>query len=346
MGRYILFRAAASVPVLIGITIIVFVILSLIPGDPATAILGSYATPENVARLNAQLGLDRPLVQRYFIWLGNLLQGDLGRSFSLNRPVIDEILERFNATLILSGLAFVMCSVLGILAGVISATRQYGLADKLITFSVLVGISVPSFFLGMMMILYFAVNLRWLPASGMYALYGGGDLPDLLHHLVMPAIALALANDPDIIIADEPTTALDVTVQAQVLRILDDLRRQKGVGLIFISHDLNVVSQISDRIAVMYAGQIVECGPSRDVLEKPAHPYTRALLASSPQIGAGGELPKPIDGGLPRPDDLPAGCAFAARCEMATDICSASAVEMRGSVSREVRCVKWEAANG
>jgi len=159
-------------------------------------------------------------------------------------------------------------------------------------------------------------------------------------------IAMALANDPDIIIADEPTTALDVTVQAQVLRILDDLRRQNGVGLIFISHDLNVVSQISDRIAVMYAGQIVECGPSRDVLEQPAHPYTRALLASSPQIGAGGGLPKPIEGGLPRPDDLPAGCAFAARCEMATDICSASAVELRGSASREVRCVKWEVANG
>jgi len=181
-----------SAPVLIGNTIIVFVILSFITDDPAHAILRSYATPENVARLNAQLGLDRPLVERYFIWLGNLLQGDLGRSFSLNRPVIDEILERFNATLILSGLAFVMCSVLGILVWVISATRQYGLADKLITFSVLVGISVPSFFLGMMMILYFAVNLRWVPASGMYALYGGGDLPDLLHHLVMPATALAV----------------------------------------------------------------------------------------------------------------------------------------------------------
>ena len=210
MGRYILFRAAASVPVLIGITIIVFVILSLIPGDPATAILGSYATPENVARLNAQLGLDRPLVQRYFIWLGNLLQGDLGRSFSLNRPVIDEILERFNATLILSGLAFVMCSVLGILAGVISATRQYGLADKLITFSVLVGISVPSFFLGMMMILGVAVNLRWLPVSGRAGftsevepithlllldslLRGRLDaFWDALRHIILPAITLGL----------------------------------------------------------------------------------------------------------------------------------------------------------
>jgi len=223
MGRYILFRAAASVPVLLGITIIVFVILSLIPGDPATAILGSYATPENVARLNAQLGLDRPLVQRYFIWLGNLLQGDLGRSFSLNRPVIDEILERFNATLILSGLAFVMCSVLGILAGVISATRQYGLADKLITFSVLVGISVPSFFLGMMMILYFAVNLRWVPASGMYALYGGGDLPDLLHHLVMPATALA-------VVATGVVARMSRSAMLEVLR-LDFIRTARAKGV-------------------------------------------------------------------------------------------------------------------
>ena len=223
MGRFILFRAAASVPVLIGITIIVFVILSLIPGDPATAILGSYATPENVARLNAQLGLDRPLVQRYFIWLGNLLQGDLGRSFSLNRPVIDEILERFNATLILSGLAFVMCSVLGILAGVISATRQYGLADKLITFSVLVGISVPSFFLGMMMILYFAVNLRWVPASGMYALYGGGDFLDLLHHLVMPATALA-------VVATGVVARMSRSAMLEVLR-LDFIRTARAKGV-------------------------------------------------------------------------------------------------------------------
>lgn len=191
MGGYILKRLISAVPVLLGITIIVFLIMSLIPGDPATAILGSYATPENVEKLNRDLGLDKPMVQRYFIWLGNMLAGDFGRSFSLNRPVIDEVLERFNATLILAGTAFLLCSVFGILAGVISAARQYGLADKAITFIVLIGISVPSFFLGMMMILSFAVNLRWLPVSGMYAIYGGGDLPDLLKHLTMPALALA-----------------------------------------------------------------------------------------------------------------------------------------------------------
>ena len=191
MGGYILKRLVSAIPVLLGITIIVFLIMSLIPGDPATAILGSYATPENVEKLNQDLGLDKPMVQRYGIWLGNMLTGDFGRSYSLNRPVLDEILERFNATLILAGTSFVLCSVLGILAGVISAARQYGLADKAITFVVLIGISVPSFFLGMMMILLFAVKLRWLPVSGMYAIYGGGDLPDLLNHLIMPALALA-----------------------------------------------------------------------------------------------------------------------------------------------------------
>ena len=158
MGGYILKRLISAIPVLLGITIIVFLIMSLIPGDPATAILGSYATPENVEKLYRDLGLDKPMVQRYFIWLSNMLTGDFGRSYSLNRPVIDEVLERFNATLILAGTAFALCSFLGILAGVVSAARQYGFADKAITFVVLIGISVPSFFLGMMMILLFAVK--------------------------------------------------------------------------------------------------------------------------------------------------------------------------------------------
>ena len=190
--NYLLQRLLSAIPVLLGITIIVFFIISLIPGDPATAILGSYATPENVKLLNEQLGLDKGLDQRYFIWLGNLVQGDLGRSFALNRPVLDEILERFNATLILSGTAFILCSVVGVLIGTISAFKQYTITDKIITFTVLTGISLPSFFLGMMMILLFAVNLQWLPVSGMYAIYGGGDFLDLIHHLIMPAIALAL----------------------------------------------------------------------------------------------------------------------------------------------------------
>ncbi|MEZ5766849.1 MAG: ABC transporter permease [Paracoccaceae bacterium] len=223
MGAYILKRLISAIPVLFGITVIVFLIMAMIPGDPATAILGSYATPENVAKLNRDLGLDKPLVARYFIWLGNMLQGDFGRSFSLNRPVLDEILERFNATLILAGVSFVLCTALGILAGVVSAARQYGLADKAITFVVLIGISVPSFFLGMMMILLFAVNLRWLPVSGMYAIYGGGDLPDLAKHLVMPALALA-------VVATGVIARLSRSAMLEVLR-QDYIRTARAKGV-------------------------------------------------------------------------------------------------------------------
>ncbi|BBU55217.1 ABC transporter permease [Mameliella alba] len=224
MGRYILGRLISAIPVLLGITVIVFLIMALIPGDPATAILGSYATPENVEKLNRDLGLDKPLVAQYFIWLGNMLQGDFGTSFSLNRPVIDEVLERFNATLILAGTSFVICSVLGIMAGVISAANQYGWADKGITFVVLLGISIPSFFLGMMMILFFSVNLRIFPVSGMWPIYGTRDIWALLNHLVLPASALA-------VVATGVIARLSRSAMLEVLR-QDFIRtaRAKGVN--------------------------------------------------------------------------------------------------------------------
>lgn len=192
MQAYVLKRLVAVVPVLFGLSIIVFLVMALIPGDTATAILGSYATPENVERINRDLGLDKPLVQQYAIWIGNVLQGDFGRSFALNRPVLDEVLERFQATLVLAGVSLVLCSVIGLLAGVVSAVRQFGWADRVITFFVLAGISTPSFWLGLLLIYLFAVQWRILPASGMYAVYGGGDLKDLLLHLILPAATLAV----------------------------------------------------------------------------------------------------------------------------------------------------------
>lgn len=229
-------RLLSAIPVVLGITIIVFLIISLIPGDPATAILGSYATPENVAKINKDLGLDKSLPERYLIWLGNIIQGDFGRSFSLNRPVIDEVMERFNATLILSGTAFVLCSFFGILVGTISAARQYTLTDKFITFIVLIGISIPSFFLGMMMILTFAVRIKLFPVSGMYAIWGGGDLPDLINHLVMPSIALA-------IVATGVVARISRNAVLEILR-QDYVRTARAKGVkersILISHVLRV----------------------------------------------------------------------------------------------------------
>ncbi|MDF2094470.1 ABC transporter permease [Aquibaculum arenosum] len=223
MGGYILKRLIALVPVLLGLTLIVFLIMAMIPGDPATAILGSYATPENVERLNRQLGLDRSLPEQYLVWLGNLLQGEFGRSYSLNRPVIDEVLERFSATLILAGTALLLCSVFGLLAGIVSAVRQFGWTDRIVTFFVLIGISTPSFFLGLLLILVFAVNLKLLPASGMYAIYGGGDLPDLLRHLLLPAVTLAA-------VATGVISRLTRTAMLEVLR-QDFIRTARAKGL-------------------------------------------------------------------------------------------------------------------
>jgi peptide/nickel transport system permease protein len=185
-------RLLAAIPVLLGLSIIVFFVMKLIPGDPAQALLGSYATPENVERINLALGLDRSWPEQYAIWIGNLVQGDFGRSYILNRPVLDEVLERFGSTIVLAGASLILCSVLGIAAGTVSAVRQFGWADRIITFVVLIGISMPAFFLGLVFILVFAVQLKWLPASGMFAVYGGGDLPDLLRHLILPAGTLAI----------------------------------------------------------------------------------------------------------------------------------------------------------
>ena len=223
MAAYIAKRLLAAIPVLLGLSIIVFLIMALIPGDPATAILGSYATPENVEKLNRDLGLDKSLPQQYVIWLGNLLQGDMGRSYALNRPVLDEVLERFSATLILAGTSLVLCTIFGLLAGIVSAVRQFGWADRIVTLFVLIGISIPSFFLGLLLILLFAVQLRMFPASGMYAIYGGGDLADLLYHLFLPAVTLA-------VVATGVIARLTRTAMLEVLR-QDYIRTARAKGL-------------------------------------------------------------------------------------------------------------------
>ena len=223
MGYYILRRLLSAVPVIFGLTVIVFLIMAMIPGDPALAILGAYATPENIAKVNRELGLDKSLVEQYAIWLGNLLQGDFGRSYALNRPVIDEVLERFSATLILAGSALLICSLLGLLAGIASAVRQFGWVDRLITLAVLIGISTPSFWLGLLLILLFAVTWRVLPASGMYAIYGGGDLPDLLLHLILPACTLA-------VVATGVIARLTRSAMLEVLR-QDYIRTARAKGL-------------------------------------------------------------------------------------------------------------------
>jgi len=149
-------------------------------------------------------------------------------------------------------------------------------------------------------------------------------------------IAMALACSPSLIIADEPTTALDVMVQAQVLRLLNDLQRELGLAMLFITHDLSVLVEVCDRLAIMYAGKIVEEGPSQEVFEHPAHPYTAALAAAFPSIGDMRFRGKPsgLGGDPPQPDAIPGGCSFHPRCPVAFEPCPDTVPELYPSGER------------
>lgn len=153
------------------------------------------------------------------------------------------------------------------------------------------------------------------------------------------AIATALLNNPSLIIADEPTTALDVTIQSQILAEIQQLCAETGTALIWITHDLTVVAGLANRVAVMYAGRVVETGPVDDVLDHPIHPYTRGLLGSLPSAALPGQPLEQIPGSTPSLGRLPPGCAFAPRCRDATVVCRESApANLRFAGEREARC--------
>ena len=156
-------------------------------------------------------------------------------------------------------------------------------------------------------------------------------------------IAMALACRPKILIADEPTTALDVTIQAQILKLMNELREKNGTAVLFITHDLGVINQMADNVAVMYCGQVVEYAPAETIFHKSvySHPYTEGLFNSLPNLKEQGEMLEPIKGLMPDPADLPPGCTFAPRCPYATEACSAAVPELQaidGSKTHFVAC--------
>lgn len=192
MRRYLTHRLIGALLVLVGVSFVVFLALHLTPGDPAQVLLGPMATPAELATLRGQLGLDRPMLVQYGRWAARAARGDLGRSIMLRRPVLPELVRRFQATLILAAGALALAFPGGIVLGVLAATRPGSVLDRLARIVAMVGISMPAFWVGLLLIIGFSVRLGWLPGTGMYAPAGDGGLRDLLVHLVLPAVTLAL----------------------------------------------------------------------------------------------------------------------------------------------------------
>ncbi|WP_269620822.1 ABC transporter ATP-binding protein [Zhongshania sp. BJYM1] len=157
-------------------------------------------------------------------------------------------------------------------------------------------------------------------------------------------IAMALACEPDLLIADEPTTALDVTIQAQIVRLLKRLQEKNGMAMLFITHDLALVSQLSDHIAVMYAGKIAEYGPAKDVFSKPCHPYTQSLIAALPGINSPAKSPLlALEGQVPAIENMPPGCRFANRCRHVANICHTEIPQQDVNTNATmVACHRWK----
>ena len=156
-------------------------------------------------------------------------------------------------------------------------------------------------------------------------------------------IAMALASEPKLLVADEPTTALDVTIQAQILELLHDLKQRLGMAILLITHNLGIVGDMADRVAVMYAGQIVELSPAKELLRRPLHPYTKALINSVPKLAGGASRLSAIPGNVPRIGNFPPGCRFAPRCPIAKPECSEKIPELlEVEPGRFVRCPFYE----
>ncbi len=151
-------------------------------------------------------------------------------------------------------------------------------------------------------------------------------------------IALALCAEPELIVADEPTTALDVSIQAQIVRLLRRLANERGASVLLITHDMGVIAETADRVAVMYAGRLAEIGPVRDVIKSPVHPYTRGLMDAIPAVGRNVDSLAQIDGAMPRLHEIPAGCAFHPRCPAAIPRCGRDRPSLAPNGGSEVAC--------
>ena len=241
MKWYVIKRLLQIIPVILGVTLIAFALIHLAPGDPVRTMLGQHATQQEIDEINTKYGLDKPLYVQYFIWLGGVLQGDLGRSILTHDQVTTEIASRFPNTIELAIAAMIFAILIGVVAGIISATKQYSVADYSVMGIALFGISMPVFWLGIMLMMIFGVFLGWLPIGGRIDLLipfnritgfmvvdsiitvNGAALVSVLRHLILPAIALGTI----------PMAIIARTTRSSMLEILrqDFIRTERAKGL-------------------------------------------------------------------------------------------------------------------
>lgn len=241
MKWYIIKRLLQIIPVVLGVTIIAFLLIHLAPGDPIRTMLGQHATQQEIDETRVKFGLDQPLYIQYFIWLGDVLHGDLGRSIISHEQVSIEIASRFPNTIELAIAAMIFAIIIGVVAGIISATKQYSIADYSVMGISLFGISMPVFWLGIMLMMIFGVFLGWLPIGGRIDLLipfqritgfmvidsiitgNGTALISVLRHLILPAIALGTI----------PMAIIARTTRSSMLEILrqDFIRTERSKGL-------------------------------------------------------------------------------------------------------------------
>ena len=260
MQKYLLRRVLTSIPVFLGITIIMFLLINSAPGDPLVALISPEAIQDEqmLQQIRHQLGLDKPVPVRYAIWFGQMLQGNLGKSFVTGRPVMQEIQLRLPATLELMIVALGLAILIGIPLGILSAVKQYSILDYVLTVSGFFWVSVPIFFLGLVLMYIFALKLDLFPTSGMQTAGAPFSLRDNLWHLFLPAIAVAATNIAGFMRYSR-SSMLEVIRQDYI-----NTARAKGLKetVVLIRHGfrnalLPIVTLIGLTIPVLFAGAVI-----------------------------------------------------------------------------------------
>lgn len=350
MFKYFLKRLAQMLVTLFIVSILVFVLANFI-GDPVNMLVSPKAPPEVREQVREELGLNRPILEQYVSFVTNAFKGDFGKSYIYKVDVLSLIAQRVPATLELVFVSVVLALVisipLGVYAGafpkrksstlVMGGSMQMIFQDPYASLNprqkIMEILTDPMLFHKLCsskaeaqekaIHLLERVGLSSEQANRYPHQFSGGQRQRI-------GIARALAVEPKFIIADEPVSALDVSIQAQILNILMDLKDEFHFSYLFIAHDLSVVKHISDSLGVMYLGTIVERAPKRLLFSNPVHPYTKALFSSAPTIDEGNIAEsQELRGEIPSPIHLPSGCPFHDRCPMACPDCAREVPELK-----------------